>query len=150
MAKKSKFTNGNFHPKNPGKYSGTYPIVFRSSWELKIMEMFDVHPYILRWASEGIAIPYYNPVLQRPAQYFPDFLIAIRKDNPEGGYYEHKMMIEIKPENQSIMEKATSKRNKLETVVNMAKWEAAKRWCDERGIEFKVMTEHDIFHTGRK
>jgi hypothetical protein len=47
-----------------------------------------------------------------------------------------------------VVEKAKSKRNKLEWVVNMAKWNNAQKWCEERGIVFKVMTEHDIFHTG--
>jgi hypothetical protein len=138
------FTKGTFIPTNPGKYVGTYPITYRSSWELRVMKVFDAHPNVLQWASEGIAIPYYNPVLERPANYFPDFLIKVQ--DVDGNTVS--TMIEVKPENQAIVEKAKSKRNKLEWVVNMEKWRAATTWCAERGITFKVMTEHDIFHTG--
>ena len=31
-------------------------------------------------------------------------------------------------------------------VVNMAKWEAATRWCRQNRIKFRVITEDDIFH----
>jgi TnsA endonuclease N terminal len=138
------FIKGNFIPKNPGKYVGTYPITYRSSWELRVMKVFDGHPYVLQWASEGIAIPYYNPVLERPANYFPDFLIKMQ--NVDG--VVSSTMIEVKPASQAIVENAKSKRDKLEWIVNMSKWKAAETWCAERGIAFKVMTEHDIFHTG--
>jgi len=32
----------------------------------------------------------------------------------------------------------------------MAKWEAAKAWCKQRGIIFRVINENDIFHNGKK
>ena len=35
-------------------------------------------------------------------------------------------------------------------VVNMAKWEAASRWCKQNRIKFRVVTEDDIFHGSKK
>lgn len=150
MANK-RFTTGNFIPKNPAKYTGSYPIVYRSSWELKVMQVFDEHPYILQWSSEGIPIPYYNPVHERMANYFPDFLITQKEVSPTGiGFIERKVMIEVKPENQTVMEKAKGTRNKIEMIINDAKWKSAIRWCDERDIVFRVMTEKDLFHTASR
>jgi hypothetical protein len=31
-------------------------------------------------------------------------------------------------------------------AVNTAKWEAAKRFCEKHNIEFKILTEEEIFH----
>jgi hypothetical protein len=28
---------------------------------------------------------------------------------------------------------------------NIAKWKAAKEWCDDRLLEFKIITEKDLF-----
>ena len=30
-------------------------------------------------------------------------------------------------------------------VKNMAKWQAASKWCNDQGIQFRVLNEHDIF-----
>jgi len=35
-------------------------------------------------------------------------------------------------------------------VLNMAKWEAAKAWCKDKGLYFRVVTEKDIFHSGSR
>jgi hypothetical protein len=32
----------------------------------------------------------------------------------------------------------------VEYAKNMAKWEAAKEWCLDRGYEFKVLTENEL------
>jgi hypothetical protein len=32
----------------------------------------------------------------------------------------------------------------------MAKWEAAKQWANKAGIRFRVVTEHEIFHSMKK
>ena len=38
------YVQGQYKPINPEKYVGTYPIVFRSSWEHKVMVLFDTNP----------------------------------------------------------------------------------------------------------
>lgn len=60
-------------------------------------------------------------------------------------------LIEVKPENQARREKlGRSKHNQAHWVVNQAKWEAARAWCKQKGILFRIVTESDIFHQGRK
>ena len=45
---------GRFLPKNYQKYRGDYNnIIYRSSWELRVMKYFDEHPHVIWWASEG-------------------------------------------------------------------------------------------------
>ena len=70
---KTKFSHGKFTPKNPEKYIGTYPISYRSSWELVFMNKCDTHPNIKQWASESIKIPYRNPLTKKHTYYIPDF-----------------------------------------------------------------------------
>jgi hypothetical protein len=47
------------------------------------------------------------------------------------------------------METARSTRDKAAVAVNYAKWEAATAWCKQNGIVFRVITESDIYHSGR-
>ena len=35
-------------------------------------------------------------------------------------------------------------------VRNIAKWEAARAWCKQKKIVFRVITENDIFHQGKR
>ena len=50
---------GLFKPKNPQKYVGDpNKIVYRSSWECKVMSWLDKTPEILTWASEELIVPY--------------------------------------------------------------------------------------------
>ena len=55
------YIQGQYTPVNPGKYVGTYPIIFRSSWEFTVMKLLDTNPNILNWASESLKIPYQTP-----------------------------------------------------------------------------------------
>ena len=60
-------------------------------------------------------------------------------------------LVEIKPSNQSTMEGAGKSKNRQMAVVqNMAKWEAATAWCKQKGIRFRVVTENDLFHQGKR
>ena len=39
-----------------------------------------------------------------------------------------------------------SRANQAHYIMNMEKWEAARSWCKQKGIFFRVITEEDIFH----
>ena len=41
-------------------------------------------------------------------------------------------------------EKAKSKRDKINLIVNQAKWAAATSFCKSKGIRFIVLTEKDL------
>lgn len=137
----SSYSQGEFTPENPAKYIGTYPILFRSSWEMTFMRVLDKHPNVLQWASESIKIPYFNPLTQKWANYIPDFLIV----TVDASGTKKAEMIEIKPLKEAVLEKAKSKKDKLAYAVNEAKWTAAIEWCKKAQINFRVLTEDQLF-----
>jgi len=111
------------------------------------MKFCDEHPSVTQWASEAIRIPYRNPLTGKQTIYVPDFFIAY---GDKGGK-QRVELIEVKPANQAIKEKlGRSQLNQAHWIVNQAKWEAARAWCKQKGIYFRIVTEDDIFHTGRK
>ena len=73
---------GKFKPKYPTKYQGDIKeIVYRSSWELKMMKYCDTTKSIVEWGSEELVIPYLSPWDGRYHRYFPDFYIKVRTKN---------------------------------------------------------------------
>lgn len=137
------FNQGIYRPKNPAKYVGTQPITYRSAWELTFMNLCDQHPNVLSWASESIKIPYQHPLTGKWHQYIPDFFIIYVDKNGK----KHGDIIEIKPMSQTVEEAARSKRDKAAFVVNQAKWKAAMEWCRKQGLNFRVMTEQQLYRS---
>ena len=126
---------------NEEKYIGSHPPYYRSSWELTFMRKCDEHPSILQWASEPFRIPYYNTVKNKHTVYVPDFLVIyIDADKNKIGE-----LVEIKPLKQTVMEKAKSKRDKLQVEINALKWQAAVEYAERNGLKFRVMTEEQLF-----
>ncbi len=118
---------------------------YRSSWEFVFMKFCDENAHITEWASEPMRIPYINPIKQSKTTYLPDFLIAY-KDKSGNRIVE---LIEIKPKKQ-ILGEARSERDKIQAIINQAKWQAAEVFCAQKGIKFRVVTEDDIFHQGSR
>lgn len=138
---------GVFYPKNPKKYMGDPSnIIYRSSWECRVMNWLDQNPNILSWASEEIQIPYLSPVDSRWHRYFPDFLVRMKTKDGK----TKTMMLEVKPKRQSQPpepRKRVTKQYIQEVAtwgVNQAKWKAAEEFCLDRGWEFKVITEEHL------
>jgi hypothetical protein len=48
------------------------------------------------------------------------------------------------------MEAAKSKKEKLDVILNTAKWQAARAIAEKNGYKFRVITENEIFGGGRK
>jgi len=137
---------GRFKPKNPLKYKGDAEnIIYRSSWEVRVMKYLDENPSVIWWASEEMFVRYYSPVDNKIHRYFPDFLANVRrKDNSTITY-----MIEVKPEKETKppVQKRKTKRYIQESVtyiINQSKWKAATEFCKDHGWEFKVVTEKDL------
>jgi len=142
-----KFAQGRFEPKNPEKYVGTKTPIARSSWETVFMRMLDEHPGVAKWASESIKIPYKNPLTGKQTIYVPDFFILYNDKNGN----QHAEVVEVKPKNHTFRENVgRSRYNQEQYVMNMAKWEAASKWCKQQKIRFRIISEEDIFHTGKK
>lgn len=142
-----RFAQGIYEIKNKEKYVGTKAPKYRSGWENVFMQFCDNNPAIIQWASEAIQIPYKDPTTGRNTIYVPDFFIVyVDKDGKQ-----HAEVIEVKPSNHAILEKVgKNKVNQFQYVKNMAKWEAAHRWCKQKGVKFRIVTENDIFHNPGK
>jgi hypothetical protein len=139
--------SGLFKPKNPQKYIGDHTnIVYRSSWECKVMTWLDNNHDIISWASEELIIPYKSPVDNRWHRYFPDFVVKIRTKDGK----LKTMILEIKPKKQTLPpepRKRVTKQyiNEVATYgVNQSKWKAATEYCADRGWEFRVLTEEHL------
>ena len=141
MAYKTKY-----NPTNKSKYIGNPSnIICRSLWERRVCKYLDENLNILRWGSEEISIPYMSPKDNKIHNYFPDFIVEKRNNNSV-----ETIVVEVKPKKQT---KPPKKRKRItnsyiqECVtfsVNEAKWEHAKKYCEDRGWKFIILTEDDI------
>ena len=139
----AKSYRGLYRPTNPKKYVGnTKQIVYRSLLERRFMLYCDLNQDILYWASEELPVRYYNPLDKKYHRYFPDFVVKTVNND--------KYMIEIKPSRQVAKPKPPKKKTKsymresFEYIKNQAKWQAAKSYCDDNGMQFKLITEKDL------
>jgi hypothetical protein len=85
----------------------------------------DKSEQVTQWSSEELHIPYTSPKDNRTHNYYPDFLIHT-VDN-------RTIMVEIKPKYQWRWD------------INQSKWKAAKDYCSQNNIEFKVMGQNELF-----
>lgn len=138
---------GYFKPKNPTKYRGdARNIIYRSSWELRLMSYLDEHKDVLSWGSEEIIIPYRSPIDGRVHRYFVDFIVT--KINSNG--IKETSLIEVKPAIQTkppAKQQKATKRYITEVTtwgVNEAKWKAAIEYCKDRGWTFHIFTEKEL------
>ena len=139
----AKSYRGLYRPTNPKKYVGnTKQIVYRSLLERRFMRYCDLNEDILYWASEELPVRYYNPLDKKYHRYFPDFVVKTVNNE--------KYMIEIKPSRQVAKPKPPKKKTKsymresFEYIKNQAKWQAAKSYCEDNGLEFKIISEKDL------
>jgi hypothetical protein len=147
MKKNQKYTQGIYQPKNPEKYKGSTPIIYRSKLELLSMRYLDNNPNILTWGSESIVIPYQSPKDGKLHRYFVD-LVASLKDR--SGKIQ-KLLIEVKPEKQTRPPTITNKKKqstmlyeKVTWAVNQAKWDAARQWAKSKGYTFLILNEKHL------
>lgn len=138
-----------FHPVNQDKYTGSYPIISRSTWELAAMRYFDKCTACLSWGSESAVVRYLDPVKQKTRRYFIDFTAVFK--TRDGSI--KKFLIEVKPSRQCVAPKP-SKRKKAKTFLNesntwktnQAKWDAANKWAKSKGYIFLILTEKELFN----
>lgn len=135
---------GKYSPVNPQKYKGNPTnIIYRSSWELRLMKVFDLREDIIQWSSEEIFIHYKTPIDRKIHRYFPDFIVTARKK--DGSIV--KYMIEVKPDKQTRPPKVQPSKtpkyiNEVMTwATNKSKWEAAEAYCKVNGMQFVILTE---------
>jgi len=149
----AKYKQGFYTPEYPDKWIITESfdtngnaIKFRSSWELKFCRFADFNPDIVKVNSEGIVIPYLNPIKNKVSRYYMDFIIETKNGNV--------FLVEIKPKAQTLPPKKPKKitpkselsyKKAIETyLINQAKWQAAEEYAKERGMKFIIITEKEI------
>ena len=133
---------GLFTPQNPSKYLGDpRKIRYLSSWELKFQYFCDTNPNIIAWGSEEIRIKYFHPIKKKVCDYIPDFFIKYKDAN--GKIISE--IIEIKPKKETRLTNKSSLYDKVNIAINTQKWVACKSFCDRAGIEFRILTEDQLF-----
>jgi hypothetical protein len=154
---RNKYKQGHYLLQNTQKYIGKIPIVYRSSWEQAFCKFCDLNDNVVKWSTEGIAIPYQIVINNQleTHRYIPDFYLEMVTDDPEK--YE-RVIIEIKPKRETqYPEKPKSTTLKmlenyeysLRTYKqNLHKWAYTKEWCEKRHIKFLIITEDDLKKKG--
>ena len=155
---------GPYRPKNVAKYKGDpTKIVYRSQYELTYMRWCDRNPAVLEWSSEQTIIRYRSIVdeaierkkkltKKRWHRYYVDFYVKLRTTKGE----IKKYLIEVKPLHETVAPifEGTNKSKKTQMyqtktwIVNQAKWAAAEAYCKRYGMEFRKVTEVELY--GRK
>lgn len=110
-----------------------------------MLMQLDHDPDVLQYSSEEVIIPYRNPVTQTIRRYFMDFWV--KRKMADGSIREQ--LIEIKPAAQTKRPVAskngkTNVKQQLTFATNTAKWEAATKYCEKRGWDFMILTEHHL------
>lgn len=142
-----KYLQGEYEVQNWDKYIGTKKPTYRSSYEREVMLFLDRAPSVIKWGAEMIIVPYYNEAKQREARYYVD--IYVKYETRRGELREE--IIEIKPYAQTQKPKRGRKSERtwlnenLTYLENMCKWTAAKKYAEERGWHFRILTENSIF-----
>ena len=140
---------GKYIPTNTKKYRGDpSQVIYRSLWERKLMVYCDRNNKVVEWGSEEVIIPYMSPKDGKLHRYFPDFYMKVKQSN---GTHK-RFIIEVKPKAQCKEPVKNPKRrtkkwfNEVVTyAVNQAKWKSATEYCENQGMEFKVLTEDHLF-----
>jgi len=135
--------------KNPSKYIGKRPIMLRSSWEIILAKQLDEKTSILKWASESVYIPYFNPIKKTMSRYFPDFYVEYINDKTGKVVKE---IWEVKPlwETQPPAPGKKMSKKYIEALakwaVNQAKWKAIIEFCEKTNgdLTFRIITEESL------
>lgn len=136
-----KYTSGDFQKYNPRKYVGTFPIIYRSSYELRFMRQLEFNPLVESWNSENITIPYMmeeilkGKLVLKRHNYHMDFQVFMKNGI--------KYLCEVKPLAYVPLNNAQI-RNSPEHRKNACKWRAAIHWCKINNHIFKIITETQL------
>ena len=111
-------------------------IIFRSSYEKKFVYWLENNPSVKYWGSECLRIPYFYPPDGKTHSYYPDYFVEMVDGT--------KMVVEIKPHNQTQKPLNENCWGAKEYAKNMCKWKATQEFCKAKGFIFKVLTEKTI------
>lgn len=129
-----------------------------------MMEWCDKNANVIKWAYEPYCIEYVNkPVPNLPTwtaelcdnkqhRYYIDFHVELKDNQGNTKIY----IIEIKPNRLTIVPKEPKKKTRAavvryvnemkEFIKNQNKWAVANEFCSQKGYEFKILTENNLFY----
>lgn len=135
-SKKSRYSQGYINPESCKKLIDySQPIIYRSSYEKKFMYWCESSPSVSKWGSECVCIPYLF-VDGKMHKYYPDYYVELTDGT--------KMLVEIKPANQTVQPTNENSWAAREWARNSCKWKAAMEFCEAKGLSFKILTERTI------
>lgn len=122
-------------------------VQYKSRLERRMIEYCDGNKFITRWSEEPFAIQYIKPTDGKYHRYYIDFMIEFQNKN--------KFLVEIKSYGETqkpqIPKYKTTKamfnyQEEIQTyIINQAKWKAAKIFAEQRGLQFIILTEKELF-----
>lgn len=126
---------------------GKKVVKYRSSWERHFCVFADNNPDIIKVNSEGVVIPYFNPIKDKISRYYIDFMIQTKSNT---FIVEIKPFAETKPPKPPRKKTDKSIKNYMKSLqtyqVNIAKWSAAEDFAKEKNIKFIIITEKELFN----
>lgn len=140
------YRQGKYTVINYLKYEGDPTnVIYRSSWERILLNWLDLSANVISFSSEEVVIPYWDESSQKHRRYFMDFKAKFKQKDGSIKTY----LIEVKPHSQTQPPRnSKNKRVLMEAVAtyqtNQCKWNAAKKYCDERGWHFMIVTEYEL------
>lgn len=111
------------------------PIIFRSSYEKSFIYWLESNPNVKAWGSECVGIKY-KYIDNKVHTYYPDFIVEMTNGD--------KIVVEIKPYNQTQKPMLQNDWYSNTYLRNMCKWRAAKELCERNGMKFQIITEKTI------
>lgn len=134
--RQSRYSQGYVNPKSCKKLiDSSKPIIYRSSYEKRFMVWLEGCKRVTKWGSECICIPYLF-VDGKMHKYYPDYYVEFEDGT--------KMLVEIKPLNQTHPPVNENSWAAKEWARNSCKWKAAQEFCAAKGLQFKILTENTI------
>jgi hypothetical protein len=119
---------------------------YKSSLELKAIRYCDYNKHIVKWSLEPFNVKYLKPTDGKVHRYYIDFFIEFSTGD--------KFLVEVKSKGETVPpkkpKKATDKsimryQKAIQTyAINCVKWEAAKKFAQERGLRFIILTEDHL------
>lgn len=148
----SGYKQGYYKPKYPAKYNGSFPIIYRSSWERKFCHWCDHNENVISWMSEPFSIKYFNILDNKFHNYYPDFYFKINRGIGEDSMpIIESYVVEIKPKAQLQKPKEPKRKTKkalqnyksgYETYVrNLCKTDALRKAAKDRNFKVMLLTE---------
>lgn len=96
---------------------------YEFGWEYEYMKELEGDDTVIKWTkNHGIRIPYFDESENKFKNYNPDFLVEKTDSAIE--------LVEIKG------------KHLLKTPNTKRKAEAAKKWCDARGIKYRLISRY--------